>query len=338
MVQRLFPAAALGLLLLVPATSQAQFRSFRSGFLGDPLWFSPWYRYGYYPGYQRYPYRGTQVNVYPQPSQPTYRPRDNGKTVEQKQRIQEFYPSGKSVSPEVGPPAAEKDAPASIDAICLKAMARQSEDRYPTALALAADLETWLADEPVTAYREPLPQRARRWARRHKPQVSAAATVLLAVLVLGGAGGLWLEHLWADRRAEQAQNAARAQEAVETALVKARELREQERWTEAEAVLVQAASRLGEDGFDDLKEQLQQAHDELDLVKQLDDIRLKPSLWVKGHFDYATAAREYPKAFEKAGLAVHQKDPSAVAIRIRESAIRDQIVAALDDWAYGFVG
>jgi uncharacterized protein (TIGR03000 family) len=121
MLQRLLPAAALGMLLLVPATGQAQFRSFRGGmpfvFAGDPFWISPWYSpYGYYPGYYRSPYGGSRVTInYPPPAQPTNRPRDSQPPVEQKQRIQEFYPSGKSVSPETGPPPGAKDAPASIE-------------------------------------------------------------------------------------------------------------------------------------------------------------------------------------------------------------------------------
>ena len=49
-----------------------------------------------------------------------------------------------------------------LEAVCLKALANRPEDRYPTARALAEDVERWLADEPVTARREPLAQRARR--------------------------------------------------------------------------------------------------------------------------------------------------------------------------------
>lgn len=41
-----------------------------------------------------------------------------------------------------------------LDAICRKAMSIRPADRYASALALAADIEHWLADEPVTAYRE----------------------------------------------------------------------------------------------------------------------------------------------------------------------------------------
>ena len=44
-------------------------------------------------------------------------------------------------------------------------MALKPEDRYPVAAALAEDIERWLADEPVTAYREPRFARIARWAR-----------------------------------------------------------------------------------------------------------------------------------------------------------------------------
>src|SRR5262249_19410300 len=65
-------------------------------------------------------------------------------------------------------------APA-LEAICLKAMALKPEDRYEPVEALQADLERWLADEPVSAWCEPLLIRVRRWARRHRIAVSLVA-------------------------------------------------------------------------------------------------------------------------------------------------------------------
>jgi serine/threonine-protein kinase len=65
-----------------------------------------------------------------------------------------------------------------LEAICLTAMAKQPNDRYPSARALATDIERWLADEPVSAYKEPLRQRLARWERRHKLLVYGAFTVL----------------------------------------------------------------------------------------------------------------------------------------------------------------
>ena len=62
-------------------------------------------------------------------------------------------------------------------------MARQPEDRYPTARALALDVEHWLADEPVSAWPEPVVVRAQRWSRRHRALVASAAAALLVATV-----------------------------------------------------------------------------------------------------------------------------------------------------------
>jgi serine/threonine-protein kinase len=70
--------------------------------------------------------------------------------------------------------------PRALEAICLKALAKQPENRYADARALADEVRRYLADEPVQVYREPLPARAARWMRRHKPLVSGAAALLVA--------------------------------------------------------------------------------------------------------------------------------------------------------------
>jgi serine/threonine-protein kinase len=82
------------------------------------------------------------------------------------------------------PRQVKRDVHPALDAICRKAMALRPEDRYPTALALAADVEHRLADEPVAAYREPWTSRARRWGRRHRALVAGIA----AALVVAAAG------------------------------------------------------------------------------------------------------------------------------------------------------
>ena len=62
----------------------------------------------------------------------------------------------------------------------MKAMAYRPEDRYPTCRALTDDLDRWMADEPVTAWREPLARRAKRWSRRNRTAVTAGAVAFLA--------------------------------------------------------------------------------------------------------------------------------------------------------------
>jgi serine/threonine-protein kinase len=66
-----------------------------------------------------------------------------------------------------------------LEAVCLKAMALKPEDRYPSPKALSDDVERWMADEPVTAWHEPAAVRARRWAKRHRPLMAAAAAATL---------------------------------------------------------------------------------------------------------------------------------------------------------------
>jgi serine/threonine-protein kinase len=83
----------------------------------------------------------------------------------------------------LSPRAVNPTVPPTLDAICMKAMALKPEDRYPAARALGDDIEHWLADEPVSAYREPLGARLVRWARRHRTTVAGLAGLLLTAVV-----------------------------------------------------------------------------------------------------------------------------------------------------------
>ena len=81
------------------------------------------------------------------------------------------------------PRAVDPSIDRALEAVCLKAMALKPEDRYASPKALADDIERWMADEPVTAWREPWARRARRWARRNRTAVTAAGAAVLVALV-----------------------------------------------------------------------------------------------------------------------------------------------------------
>jgi serine/threonine-protein kinase len=84
------------------------------------------------------------------------------------------------------PRQVKPDTPTALEAVCLKAMALDPADRYGSPRELADDIERWLADEPVAAWREPISVRGRRWMRHHRTAVAAAtATVLMGLLGLG---------------------------------------------------------------------------------------------------------------------------------------------------------
>ncbi len=83
--------------------------------------------------------------------------------------------SGTKTSPEL---------PIDLDAIALKCLAKRPAERYASAAALASDLERWLKGGEVSAWQQ---MRARQ-IRRH---VARAATVVLVIAGLIGAGFLW---------------------------------------------------------------------------------------------------------------------------------------------------
>ena len=73
-----------------------------------------------------------------------------------------------------------------LDAICLKALRKEPEERYASVAALAEDLRRLLAGLPVAAHRGGLSYRVEKFARRHRATlaVASAAALLATVLVL----------------------------------------------------------------------------------------------------------------------------------------------------------
>jgi tRNA A-37 threonylcarbamoyl transferase component Bud32 len=70
--------------------------------------------------------------------------------------------------------------PADLDAICLKALRKPPQERYPDAAAMAADLRRWLAGEPVEARRGGRRYRAGRFLARHRWPLAAALSLAVA--------------------------------------------------------------------------------------------------------------------------------------------------------------
>ena len=120
------------------------------------------------------------------------------------------------------PPPVRPDVPAPLEAVCLKAMARAPEARYPSPRLLAQDIERWLADEPVSALREPWAERARRWARRHRSLVAGAAAALVVALI--ALGGILARESASNRRLRLANaREARAREQAQARFLLARD-------------------------------------------------------------------------------------------------------------------
>ena len=63
--------------------------------------------------------------------------------------------------------------------ICLKCLEKDPQHRYPSARALADDLERWLRHEPVRARPSGVLTRGKKWIRRHPTAALGAASLLV---------------------------------------------------------------------------------------------------------------------------------------------------------------
>ena len=95
-------------------------------------------------------------------------------------------------APPVPPRAHDRRIDRRLQTVCLTCLEKQPARRYPTAAALADDLEHALWGEPTLARPRAAPVRAWRWARRH-PRIAAigGGALLLAGAALAIALGLW---------------------------------------------------------------------------------------------------------------------------------------------------
>lgn len=75
------------------------------------------------------------------------------------------------------------DVPRSLEQVCLKCLEKTPENRYPSAAAVAEDLERFLQDEPVEAKTAGWFGRMRRWARR-EPALATRLSALAGFVTL----------------------------------------------------------------------------------------------------------------------------------------------------------
>ena len=78
-------------------------------------------------------------------------------------------------------------APEELVAICEKAMARESANRYPDMGAMADDLRSFLEGRVVRAHRTGALVEFKKWVQRNKALAAAACTLL--ILIVGGSTG-----------------------------------------------------------------------------------------------------------------------------------------------------
>jgi TolB-like protein/Tfp pilus assembly protein PilF len=72
-----------------------------------------------------------------------------------------------------------------LSTICLKCLEKDPKRRYPSALALAEDLEHWLKHEPIQARRTGIFTRGQKWVRRNPTSALLAASLIALAAAAG---------------------------------------------------------------------------------------------------------------------------------------------------------
>jgi tetratricopeptide (TPR) repeat protein len=218
--------------------------------------------------------------------------------------------------------ALDPTIPRDLRTVVHKAIEREPARRYADAAGLAEDLRRFIEGRPIRARRTSLLEHAWRWCRRNPAWAALTATGL----VLVGVAAAW----WAEAMARQGP----ARLAFEAALERAAEWSNQSRWSEAREVLALAEGLLKDAGARGREGRLREAQANLELAARLERNAIERMDFMRGKSQYPAVAAKYAAAFRGAGLAADEAaDAEAVAARIRGSAIRDRLVAALDDWA-----
>ncbi|MGH7173193.1 MAG: protein kinase domain-containing protein, partial [Gemmataceae bacterium] len=218
-----------------------------------------------------------------------------------------------------------------LDWIVMKSLEKDRNRRYETANGFAADVQRYLHDEPVLACPPSAVYRLRKFARRNQGSLAVAALVLFSLASLGGVAG-WAAWDRTTRRAALEADVGRNLDAAR-AFCRADQLRE------ASAVLdhAQALVSRGEVGGE-LARRVALVRTDVDMAARLEAIRLEKAAVKDEHFDWAGADVQYGEAFRDYGLDVGQLGPGEAAARLEVSAIREQLVTALDDWSLSTSG
>lgn len=192
--------------------------------------------------------------------------------------------------------------PRDAETICMKALEKDRNRRYPTALAFAQDLERFLAGEPILA-RPPGPvERAWRWGRRHK-----AISVLVPAAVLATVSAVVVFRLTGELR-KQEREAARIREDQRKSAGEQKRLEDEQRRAERLRTLESEGSWLLERG------EAGAALDRFETLILEDGRKMK---WLQARATCLWILRRHDKAEEDWDAVLAQESGDAAAWRLR---------------------
>jgi serine/threonine protein kinase/Tfp pilus assembly protein PilF len=224
-----------------------------------------------------------------------------------------------------------------LDWIVMKALDKDRNRRYETANGLAADIQRFLADEPVQACPPSAGYRLRKFTKRNQARLATAsifsAAILTTATVIGWAA--WDRHTRiAEQSRQQASQYEKLSNQVRSILNDVEQWERQENWTNALAAAQRAEAVLTAANSDDpeLIAEVRQHFVDLSAVESIEAARLSRggNEW---YFHFEAADQEFENAFASLEIPVRALSAEEVGKRIRShQTVAPVLVAALDDW------
>jgi serine/threonine-protein kinase len=210
-----------------------------------------------------------------------------------------------------------------LDWIVMKALEKDRNRRYETVGALAADLERYLKNEPVTACPPSAWYHCRKFARRNRAALMMASVITAALAVLACTIG-WVAHDRALKEAALASEVSRALDEAEALITDAK-------CPEAWAPVERAEKLLLASGQQELPPKLQEMKQDLTMAQRLEEIYSLPKSenFPSGQEQDA----DYARAFRNYGIDVTALPAAEAAERIRARPIRRELARGLDFWS-----
>jgi tetratricopeptide (TPR) repeat protein len=247
-----------------------------------------------------------------------------------------------------------------LDWIVMKALEKDRNRRYESASAFAADVQHYLADEPVLACPPSAWYRFRKFTRRKKTTLAVIACVSLALAGTTGAIGWAVRDKGAREEGIERDRLAREEaldQSVEAILNDTRPLLEQGKWPEALALVERADNLLAAGGRAARPSRLLDLKKELLMARDLEEIYQEPKRDVRPGVSVASGGRpghiyqeradpfeeefiagrrqdeRFIEAFREFGIDLESLAPAEAAAQITGTSIRPALVQALDQWA-----
>jgi len=232
----------------------------------------------------------------------------------------------------VPPTRLNPTVPRDLQTICLKCLQKDPARRYASAADLADDVERFSRGDPILARPVGIAERALKWCRR-RPSTTLAIAVSVVAMAGALAGGIWLQQVEHARDIQEAVRRESARASIESALPSLSQFVESKQWLDAVDVLRTAQSRLEDAQSSDFALRLAAAEKELEVAQELERIRqsfLSPEF--SGFVSYPSR-EAYARVFRRVAIG-REVGVATAAERVRGSALRQQLLIALDNAAY----